>query len=296
MCRKLKPHLLLPSLFFLSITEGKDVVTDVALQHHWRRYLENHAAFPTTTHFVERSAKVSNYCNNKHRNEERTSQFAICYNLVHDLNETTKETMIKEKEGKGKNYKNNDNVKPPRGEVKFRIHLQKVKYRHDRIETALLNNPDLEKTYERIAKLVKFDPTNSYKAHRRREAQQYNESVQNKHRKPNKIEREVGFDITPVLQNQVLFHGATRTKYVLGIEAEILARDDTIDLSQFKNMTEKKNELKRLVAIEFGIADVQTVKMFPIKSSYDWSPLLESMDDEKKIKIKRELLFIVCIF
>ena len=60
---------------------------------------------------------LSNYCNNKFRTEERTSQFAICYNLVHDLNDTTKAIMIEEEEGKGGTYKNEEKLKA-RGKVK----------------------------------------------------------------------------------------------------------------------------------------------------------------------------------
>ena len=252
--------------------EGKDVTQDVKLKDHWSRYKHNYVAFPTTTHFVERSVKVSNFCSNKSRSEERTSQFALCYNLVHDVNDVTKDRMIQNKSQMGdKRYKNEDKIKA-RGKAKHVSIIEQVETRHNKIELALQDD-DLKNAYDATYQLVKFSTENSFQMERQKSHFDQGSLLISKPRKANQTEKTTGVDFTPFMRNEVRFF-YVNIKYHGGLEAELAARGFT-DTSSLRNFTALKNKLKEIVAAEVGEKNIKNVKHFPILSSYDWTPLLQ---------------------
>jgi hypothetical protein len=247
----------------------------VDIEIHWLRYKHDYAAFPTTTHFVERSVKLSNLCSSYGRSEERTSQFAICFNVVHDVNDITKKRMIGGKSKKGKKFKNEDKIQA-RGKIRNSTAIENVLLRHQLIETAV-QDVEMKNIYASIAELCQFSTKSSFRAERQKNEHGQNVKKvlasrrKNNIRKPNKIERETGFDITATMKNEVRFHDATKEKYEAGIVAELNARED--QLASTDTFTMKKNLLKKLVAEEKHIKNVSDVKSFPIRSTFDWSPI-----------------------
>lgn len=242
------------------------------IEIHWLRYKQNYAAFPTTTHFVERSVKLSNFCSNNGRSEERTSQFAICYNVVHDVNDITKKRMIDNKSRKGKKFKNEDKIQA-RGKIRNTTAIENVLVRHNQIEDAV-RDVEMKKTYDTIAELCQFSTSSSFRAVRQKNEHEQNvKKVASRKniRKPNKIERETGFDITATMKNEVRFHDATKEQYEAGIDAELNARG--AQFASADNFTTKKNLLKKLVAEEKNIKNVLEVKTFSIRSRFDWSTI-----------------------
>ena len=231
-------------------------------------YKEDYAAFPTTTHFVERSVKVSNYCggSNKSRCEERTSQFAICYNIVHDVNDVSKKEMIRKKTEKGETYKEEAKLKA-RGKTRQKIALGTVLERHHLIEDSL-QDPNFNATYGKIKSQMNLS-SKSFKSIRQQKEFESNEAKSIKVRKPNVTERMTGFDIMPVMSNQVRLHNATKDKYEKGIDLELIARG-VEDFSIFPNFKAQKKKLKELSADEMGIP-IQDCTHFNIKSTFDWS-------------------------
>lgn len=217
--------------------------------------------------------KICNYCSNKSRLEERTSQLAICYNSVHDLNSSAKDEMVKSKASKNENYKNEKKLKA-RGCIKQVTVLNKIWERHSTIEKTLQENESLSETYEQICKIVKFDTSTSYRVHRQKNEMNERQKLARKQRVPNAIERRTGVDITPAMENRVLFHSVQKD-YVRGVEKELIARGMN-DFTSLKTITQKKNELKKLVAREEGKNEnnIKEIKRFAILSDYDWSPLL----------------------
>ena len=63
--------------------------------------------------FVQQSVKVSRLCQgcNGYRCEECVSQIAICHNIVHNVDDETKEKIKEIKEEKGEYYKSGDKLK-----------------------------------------------------------------------------------------------------------------------------------------------------------------------------------------
>ena len=175
------------------------------LSVHWNRYKMEYSAFPTTTHFVERSVKVYNLCSNKIRSEERVSQFAICYNIVHDVNQLTKDLMIEEKSEKGQTYKDAGNIKAV-GKVKNKTVLQNVLSRHNKIELALKANPILKDVNSGIVETVSLNEVASFKEERQNEYFNEISDAMKKARKPNNLENKTGVVYTPAVMNQVRFH------------------------------------------------------------------------------------------
>lgn len=233
-----------------------------------------YAAFSTTTHFVERTVKTANYCSHKSRMEDRTSQLAICYNLVHNINDVTKDEMIAQKKAKGQSYKNEKKMKVFVGAVRNEQVLRSVWEMHVRIEKAL-RNEELRANYNAIADAVKFSSKESYRAVRVKKQLEKDRDKMQETRKPNQYERVTGFDITAKLKNQIRFHDVKQI-YCEGIERELAVRG-MVDLSALGNFTKKKDELKKLIAAESGVVNWKDVKFFSILSDYDWSILTSNV-------------------
>ena len=246
------------------------------LSYHWQRYKMEYDAFPTTTHFVERSVKVYNFCSNKSRTEERVSQFAICYNIVHDVNQLTKDLMLEAKLEKGQTYKDPSSIKAV-GKVKNQTVLQNVFNRHNKIEFALKTYPILKDLYNDIRETIKFDQVASFKEERQNSYFENVSDAMEKARKPNKIENKSGVAFTPALMNQVRFHDVKAGIHNNGFIAELEARGYKGDLNAICNFTQLRNELKKLM-FEQGVTDKgdwKEIKFFPIKSKYDWRQMLK---------------------
>jgi len=215
--------------------------------------------------------KTSNYCSNKQRSEERKSQFAICYNLVHDINETAKIDMICEKEKKGQEYEDSTKLRA-RGTMKISAILKKVKDRHKKIEGLVASNAELKEAFDCISKLTAFSTSNSFKAERQKTYfEKTSEALKKKVKKQNKLERKTGVTFTAAVCEKVRFFDA-KANYQDGIKAELRARGCT-DFSRFKNFTQLKNELKDLVAKDEG-RTLKEIKHFPILSNFDWSNVM----------------------
>lgn len=229
-----------------------------------------YAAFPTTTHFVERSVKIYNFCSNKSRSEERVTQLAICYNIVHDVNELTKELLIKEKKDKGKHYKDEAAIKAC-GKVKNKQLLQNVCTRNKKIGLAFSSFPNLRSTYEEIADVIRYNPKTSFKIERQNDYYGQTTLAMNKARKPSQIEKISGVEFTAAVRNEVRLHDVKKTQKE-GIEAELAIRG-FVNFSSLPNFTALKNKLKELVAKETNVNKIQDVKFFPIRSGYDWTAL-----------------------
>ena len=251
-------------IFFQS--DGQDVVTSPELYRHWLRYKEDYAALPTTTHFVERSVKISNVCrgSSQSRCEERTSQFAICYNNIHDVNDIAKEEMLQVKHEKGEAYKDTYKLKA-RGKARQGTAISNVIKRHQTIEKAL-ESATLKDSYKKIEEQINIK-AKSFKSVRQQKEYEYHVSKSSKARKENQYERLTGFDITAAMANKVRFSAATMA-HREGIELELRVRG-VEDLSNLKNLTAMKNLLKELCAKEDDIS-VKDCLYFKRKSSYDW--------------------------
>ena len=236
------------------------------------------ASFPTTTHFVERSVKVYNFCSNKSRSEQRVSQFAICYNIIHDVNYLTKELMIEARKESGKQaYKNEEKIKAG-GKARNKTLLQNVLSRHKNIEWALTMFPQLKTTYNDIVEAVKHNDASSFKAERQNDNFEKTKIAMSKARKPNKAEIQKGVNYTPVIRNQVRFHKVKANMDEDGIKLELLARNFTGDFSPLTTITKLKNKLKEVMIAkgeaEGGQTNPKEIKYFPMKSNYDWSHAL----------------------
>ena len=246
------------------------------LSAHWQRYKMEYAAFPTTTHFVERSVKVYNFCSNKSRAEERISQFAICYNIVHDVNQLTKDLMIEAKLEKGQTYKDAGSIKAV-GKVKNKTVLQNVFSRHNKIEFAFKTYPILKDVYNDIRDTIRFNQLASFKEECQNNYFDQISDAMEKARKPNKTEIKSGVVFTPALMNQVRFHDAKAGIHNDGFKAELKARGYKGDLNSISKFTELKNELKKLMN-EQGETDKENwkeIKFFSIKSNYNWRQKLQ---------------------
>ena len=233
-----------------------------------------YVAFPTTTHFVERSVKVYNFCSNKSRSEERVSQFAICYNIVHDVNDVAKKSMIKQKTEKGQCYKDNSNIKAV-GKIKNQTVLQNAFDRHNEIEDALKTYPHLRDVFNDIKDTITYNDATSFKEERQNIYFEEVSAAMEKARKPNKVERQQGVAYTPAIQNHVRFHDA-KTGHEKGILAELDARGFTFD-SSVPKIKGLRNKLKEIM-IQQGETEevhVSNIKFFPIMSNYDWSKLTQ---------------------
>lgn len=238
------------------------------------RYKKDYAALPSTTHFTERAVKVSNYCSNISRSEERVSQFALCYNVVHDTNVRAKGEMVAAKKKKGKEYKNNSKVKA-RGKIKFHSIFLNVAQRHQQITSAIKQNERMGFVFNEIFEAAKYSGKKSFKAERLREKYEKNHSGDKAPKPPNAIERVTGFDITANMRNEVPFSKAVR-RYEEGIVLELRARgisDEDLALLENENFTAKKNKLREMVAAERNISDVKEVKSFGVQSNFDWQPV-----------------------
>ena len=245
------------------------------LAPHWLMYKMEYAAFPTTTHFVERSVKVYNFCSNKSRTEERVSQLAICYNIVHDVNDLTKELMIKEKEKKGQSYKDADNIKAV-GKLKYKTVLQNVVSRHNKIEMALASFPRLKDVYNDIKTGIAFNEVPSFKDERQNDYFNRISNAMEKPRKPNRMENQKGVFYTPAVRNQVRFHDTKAGIHNDGLEAELEVRGFT-DFASLTTFTQLRNKLKTIM-IEKGETETKNekeVKFFSIQSKYDWTKMLQ---------------------
>ena len=121
----------------------------------------HYAALGTTTHFVERSVKVYNFCSNKSRTKGRVSQSAICFNITHNINHLTKELMIKAKRERGGVYKDKGKIKAV-GKIKNKTVLENVLDRHNTITNAIKMHPQLQETYDDIADVIFFNNTLSF--------------------------------------------------------------------------------------------------------------------------------------
>ena len=241
-----------------------------------------YAAFPTTTHFVERSVKVYNFCSNKSRKESRISEFAICYNIVHDVNNLTKELMIEEKRVRGGLYKNETKVKAV-GKMKNRTILQNVIKRNDDIVHALKGNNELNSIYEDIKAAVSYDDKASFKSERHRDYHEKNKCLRKKDRRPNKLERAKGVEHTAAVKREVKFFDVKKEFGKDGIKAELEARGFSDFSIVADNITALKDKLKEII-VERG--EVQPdkkdgkVRNFPIKSNYNWSMVLSKEKNE----------------
>ena len=248
-------------------SDGQDVLKSKDLCQHWLRYKEEYAAFPTTTHYVERSVKISNFCkgSSQSRSEERSSQFAICYNIVHDVNDMAKEEMIIERHNnKESTYKNEDKL-IARGKSRQKTALHTVVQRHMEIGRAM-EDGSLSDTYTCIEKKINIK-SKSFRSERQQREYDINVSKSSKVRKGNQIERMKGFDVTAAMANKIRFSAATKP-FEDGINLELNARGVN-SLDSFKNFTDKKTALKKLCAKEEDI-QLKECTHFNIKSSYDW--------------------------
>ena len=247
------------------------MTTSPHLKEHWMRYKERYAAFASTTHFVERSVKLNNYCSNNGRSEVRTSQLTLCSNIVHDINEETIEDMITAKISKQQEYKKIDKLEA-RGKIRGHVTIKSTFESHASIEAAVESSADLETAYNMIkTSMSQTESSCSSFANQRhkRDFKKHTKS-QMRQRKPNKIEREGGVHHTAIMMGQFRFHDV-KNKDMKGIDAELTARD--VDESIFKDMTVtmKRNELKKIIAAEKSIDDFTQIKFFDVKSSYPWS-------------------------
>ena len=253
------------------------MVEDADLHNHWLQYKLKYSALSTTTHFTERAVKVSNYCSNGSRAEERVSQFALCYDAVHDSNARAKSSMISLKEEKGGEYKNNNKIKA-RGKHKYMSTFEIIKDRHTKIEGALaIPGENLKTNYALISEAAKFSSSKSFKGQRQREEHEKTNrrNAGQPPRPPNQLMLATGVDTTTYMANEVQLSAATKKKYEKGIDAELLARNFPQEqLSSFRNYLSKKKKLKELVALEKNVEDVTTIKSFAIKSAFDWSSIL----------------------
>ena len=221
---------------------------------------------------MERSVKISNFCSNKSRSEGRTSQLALCYNNVHDVNDITKNRMIQDKKQMGdKKYKNEDKIKA-RGKVKNISVIEQIKARHDKIELSL-EEDNLNKVYDDIYHRVKFSTEDSYQTERQKDYYDQGTLLMSKTRKASQVEKTTGVDFTPYVRREVRFFDV-KIKYQDGLVAELAARGFT-DTSSLRNFTAIKDKLREIVAKEAGEKNAKNVKDFPILSSYDWTPLLD---------------------
>lgn len=234
----------------------------------------DYAALAATTHFVERSVKIYNFCSNKSRSEERVSQLAICYNITHDVNQLTKEIMIEEKKKRGQHYKDESCVKAV-GKAKNKTLLQNVLERHNKIELVLKKHPELMSIYKDIVDTISFDQASSFKLERQNERFNQEVDAMKKTRKPNKIEKEKGVEFTPAVMGKVRFFDAKKN-HEDGIKAELMVRGFT-DFSSLPNITACKNKLKEMMVArgETEKNNIKEIKHFPILSTYDWSVAIE---------------------
>lgn len=257
-----------------NLSEGKDVTTDDALRDHWNRYKFNYAAHPTTTHFTERAVKISNLCGSfSARDETRVSQYALCYNDVHETNQRAKHNMKSKKEQDGKDL--DDKLFKARGKNKFLSALELVHARNLQIEVAVRESDELKNTYQSITETAMYSAT-SFKTQRQ---QQAFERAQNEIVKPpNAIERMTGWDVTHLMSSEVPFKEAKKDKWEGGIIAELLARGVNLDDISGKKFSEKKKMLKELVAKEKNEEDLRLVRSFPILSDFDWKGIFEDRD------------------
>ena len=273
--------MILTYFLFLTISSsqllkaGKVVTSSTQLSSHWQTYKMKYASFPTTTHFVERSVKVYNFCSNKSRSEQRVSQLAVCYNIIHDVNHLTKELTIEARKESGKQaYKNEGNIKAG-GKARNKTLLQNVLNRHTNIEWALTMFPQLKATYNDIADSVKHNGSSSFKTERQNDNFEKAKVAMTKTRKPNKTEIKKGVHYTPAIRNQVRFHKVKANQDEDGIKLELLARQFAGDFSPLTNITKLKAKLKEVMISKGENEDGQTnpkeIKYFSVKSDYNWS-------------------------
>ena len=235
----------------------------------------DYAAFATITHFVERSVKVCNHCSNKSRTEDRVTQFAICYNLVHDINYLTKELMIKHKREKGGRYKDESKIKAV-GYLKNQTILQNVVERNKKIEHAFSNYCGLQEIHKDIAVAMSCEKEASFQAERECDYHEKVKQMRKKPRKPNQTEKKTRVHHTAATMNKPRF-ADVRKIHLDGIKAELEARGFTDYASM--NFTQTRDKLKSIVTEEEGRdgnikEEVQKTKHFFIKSTYDWSSFL----------------------
>ena len=253
--------------------DGKAMNKAEELAPYWQMYKMKYVAFATTTHFVERSVKIYNFCSNKSRGEERVTQFAICYNIVHDVNQLTKELMIAAKLERGQIYKDDSKVKPV-GKRKNQTILQNVVDRHNKLASIMKNHPHLLRIHKEILETISISADIlSFK--KQRIIDSYNEAMplMEKERKKNKIENKTGVDHTPAVKKEVRFF-SVKDADKEGIIEELSARGFT-DVSGLKNITQLKEKLKDVHMEQENIKkDKKEIKFFTIKSKYDWSHLV----------------------
>ena len=253
-------------------SDGQDVLSSEGLCQHWSRYKEDYAALPTTTHYVERSVKISNFCrgSSQSRNEDRTSQFAICYNIVHNVNDTAKENMISTRHmKKGDEYKDQDKLEA-RGKTRQKTALHTVLRRHKEIERALKVST-LYEAYTYIKEQMQINGK-SFQSERQNKEYEINVSKSIKPRKENRIERMSGFDITAAMANKVRFSAATKN-FQDGIDLELSVRGvEDLSTNTFRNFKEKKDMLRKLCAQDEGVS-INECTHFDIRSSYDWTKI-----------------------
>ena len=244
---------------------------DNELDAHWQRYKTKYAAFPTTTHFVERSVKVYNFCSNKSRSEHRISQFAVCYNVIHDVNQLTKDLMIETKVDKGQTYKKEDKVKAV-GKLKNITILHNVVERHNKIENVLQNHSDLRQRFHDILETVSSDQESSFLTVRQDDYfEKAKNAMQKKAKKPNQIEKRKGVDRTPAVRKEVRFFDLRKEKQEDGLKAELMFRGFT-NFSSLK-IGGLKNKLKELMIShkETEETNPKNSKHFKMQSDFDWS-------------------------
>lgn len=222
---------------------------------------------------------MSNYCSNRSRPEERVSQFALCYNATHDSNEMAKKMMISNKEKKSQSYKSNEKLRA-RGKLKFLSSLSLVKARHEKIEAALIRNPNLVSTFKKITTASTCSSAGSFKQERQEKEFQKVNQPSTRVRQPNQLMRARGVDYTHYIANEVQFSAATKKNYEAGINAELIIRGFPEDqLGSFQNYNTKKRQLRNMVAMEKKMDDPKDVKSFAIKSSFDWTPIFNQNRD-----------------
>ena len=106
--------------------------------------------------------------------------------------------MIGGKSKKGKKFKNEDKIQA-RGKIRNSTAIENVLLRHQLIETAV-QDVEMKNIYASIAELCQFSTNSSFRAERQKNEHGQNVKKvlasrrKNNIRKPNKNERETGFD------------------------------------------------------------------------------------------------------
>ncbi len=225
--------------------------------------------------------KVSNFCSNNARQEERRSQYALCYNVVHESNELTKKNMITKKDAKGQAYKNNNKIEP-RGKLKLESILIVVKLRHDKIMSSLDGNPDeMRPIYDEMKNVVGIGTGLSFQAERQQEQfEKNNNSTSRRRRRTNVVveekEEEEQPDFTPQIKNEVPFGKLRKNHHIEGLRLELIARGVSQDeVGTLRIFSALKKKLISMVAEEKGV-DKKAIKSFEMKSNFNWASIFRT--------------------